>query len=224
MPFRSTDVAEGAALVERLAATKLPSELKAYVARFKVAQSGLEKAAALAETARALRDRALAAVSQADASADRALDALANKMAGAEMAKRTSPFAGFSVHTPSQLAALPYAAEAKEVARLVASVKRAKPEASVLKAAEACAKAATEVATKLKALAGPQAEYSKALATRDALLPDWVAAQDRLERKAIGAWADDPPAFESVFRSTTRVETRSGKGRRKKAATPAAPE
>ncbi|HEY3820925.1 MAG TPA: hypothetical protein VGL81_27365 [Polyangiaceae bacterium] len=214
---------QGDVILQRLAASAVPSALKGVVAAFKTAHAALTSAGAAAESARAARDVALASVGAADDALDAALEVLANTMVGAQMGSRKNPFAGFSKHAPSVLTNLAYATEVKEAQALTAKVKKAKPAADVAKAAGACDKLAAAVTSALSKLSKPQLAYSKSLAARDALLPGWTKALNQLKRNAAAVWFDDAATYKAVFAPPERVQAPVRERAKKKAAPPVLP-
>lgn len=213
----------GGVVLQRLAKRALPTPLKSYAATFKAEYVGFEKASVVAEAARVKRDEALEAVGEADDTLDVDVDSLATEIVGAKLGKRGNPFQGFSRHTPSGLARLPYAIEAREVLELVATLTKAKPPAAVAKAAAKCKKSAAMVKSALDDLTEPQAEYSTALAARDALLPGCLKALRKLKVQAKAAWDDEPGVYQAVFAPPGKVQAPKAKRAVKKKGAPAAP-
>jgi hypothetical protein len=216
----------GAAVLERIKETGVPKSLKEYVTAFARAQSDLKAAETAVNDARAARDAALDRVAAADVALDQSVDVLANRVVGAGLAPRNNAFRGFSKHTPSALKRLPYGKEAREVEKLVSAAGRAKPPAAVKKAAAASASAAASANRALRALTKPQAAYATRLSARDALLPAWKHAYERLRVNAKAAWIDTPAIYKSVFAPPDAVAGTSqpprAKRRSKSAPKPAA--
>lgn len=197
---RSTDQSKlGVAILGRITEVGAPKPLKPFVTAFAREQKELEAAAQICDDARALRDAALHDVGAADAALDATIDALANRMIGADMGTRKNAFSGFSPHSPGALKELPYATEVREVGKLLAAVRRAKPVAVVAKAAADCASAATNAEKAIRGLTKPQAAFAKQLTVRDALLPGWTRAFERLRANAKAAWIDALDTYRSVF-------------------------
>jgi hypothetical protein len=218
----------GDVILERLGATTIPAAVKKHVLDFKKSHAALAGANAAAETARGARDAALAAVGDADDALDAAIGVLRDKMIGAGMGNRTNPFSGFSSLTPTELTTIGYAREVKELRALAAKVKKAKPAADVAKQLAACEKLATGVETALAKLTKPQLALAKAMAARDALLPEWTKALGKLKRNAEAAWFEDRATYKAIFAAPSPVqETKKAKRAPKKAngapASPSAP-
>lgn len=207
---------QGAAVLARMKENGVPKGLRSYVTTLGKEQSALEAAGRAADDARVERDAALDELGAADTALDASLDVLADKLVGARISPRTQAFRGLSRYAPSRLKQLGYADEAREVGKLVTAVKRKKPPAAVAKAAAACGSAASRSSTALRALSKPQAAYSRQLAARDALLPAWKRAYERLRVNAKAAWIDDPALYKSVFAPADAV---AGRTKRPKHAT-----
>jgi hypothetical protein len=194
------------AIAERISDRSLPAALKAPLKNFLVARAAFEKAAGTAFKAREARDIALQLVANADDILDPAVDALATALVGAGITKRTRPFAGLSSYGPRELQDLGYASEPGEVRKLVANVMKKKPAAAVVKACQACTKAAAGVEAALKKVVKPEAEYRKSLVTRDALLPALVKATSKLKLHAQLAWEDEPATYKAIFAPPDTVQ------------------
>lgn len=219
---RATDHArQGAAVLERIKDSGAPASLKALVAQFGRVQKELQAAERAAQSARIARDTALEQVGAADTTLDRSLDALANRLVGAGLGPRQNAFRGFSKHAPAAMKKLADAAEVRAVQQLVAAVGRRKPPSGVRKAVDACASAAARSSRALRALAKPQALYATSLAARDALLPGWQRAYERLRLSAKAAWVDTPAIYRSVFAPFDAVAgtTRPRRAKRRRKAT-----
>jgi hypothetical protein len=215
----------GDVILERLGATTVPASVKKHVLDFKKSHAALAGANAAVEMARGVRDAALGAVGEADDALDAGIDTLRNKMIGAGMGNRTNPFAGFSSLTPAELVDAAYAREVKELRALAAKVKKAKPAADVAKQLATCEKLATGVETALAKLTKPQLALAKAMAARDALLPEWTKALGKLKRNAEAAWFEDRATYKAIFAAPSPVqETKKTKRAPKKAnGAPASP-
>lgn len=229
----------GGVILNRLGKRAIPAALKGYVTTFKSEYVVFEKATKVVEATREKRDEALEKVGQEDDGLDTDVESLATEMAGAKMGKRANPFLGFSKYAPSKLIRLPYATESTEVLDLVTAVGKKKPAPAVAKAAAKCKKSAEAVQAALADLTSPQANYSTAMAARDALLPSCSKALRKLKTQAKAAWDDDPGVYDAIFAPPDKVQapTRSSKkkgksngaakaGKKKKGApaTPATPE
>src|SRR5690606_1796490 len=139
-------------------------------------QAELAQASDIALELQHARDEALAAVSKADAHLDAQLKKLADKLVGESLGKRSNPFAAFGAPGPSDLCGLAYGKQSVEVRKLVRAIERTKPPASILRATAAVTEAGTELQKALDRYERPQAQYARALAKRDALLPSWQKA------------------------------------------------
>lgn len=192
-------------MLARIKAAGVPHALKKQVTALGKVQRELEVASRAADDAKAARDAALDAVGAADTVLDAALDVLADKLVGARLAPRNRAFKGFSGYAPSALKDLGYADEVREVGKLVTAVKRQKPPAPVAKAAAACAAAAKSSSAALRALSRPQADYARLLVARDALLPAWKRAYERLRIYAKAVWLDNKALYQSVFAAPDAV-------------------
>ncbi|WP_437635340.1 hypothetical protein [Sorangium sp. So ce854] len=196
----------GAAVLERFGAVAVPAPVRPHLVAFKQAHAEYEAAAARADAARDKRDAArdkrdaaLEAVGAADDTFDESAGTLADKAVGAGLGKRQNPFAGYSTHSPSQLTSLPYAAEPKAARELVAALLKKKPPSDVARAAAKLVKDAAALEAALSRLTRPQAALAKALADRDALLPAWVKALQKLKKHAAAAWDEDEGAYKALF-------------------------
>lgn len=196
----STDQRElGDAIVARLAGVKLGGEAKRAAAAFKQAQAELAEASDAASAARLARDEALATVSKADVALDTQISRLADRLVGESLGKRSSPFAAFAPHSPSDIQSLRYGRGVVEVRKLVRAIERTKPRAAVHRTVGITAERAQELQKALDRLAKPQTQYTRALARRDALLPGWQKALDRLRILARAALVDDPTGWKALF-------------------------
>jgi hypothetical protein len=189
---------QGMVTLERLDGLGAPAALKKVAAAFRVVHEQFDAACAAAEAAREARDKALAAVGDADDVLDASLEALAKAMVGAG-ANRKNPFAEVSKHSPSELASLAYAEEARAVMQLVRNATRNGAPDPVKRAAGTCERNARAVEVALQDLTRPQAAYARQLAARDALLPGWTKAFRTLQRHAAVAWDDDEATYKAVF-------------------------
>ncbi len=196
--------------------------MKPFIRSFQQRHRALEVAAATVDAARSVRDVALAAVGTADEALDRQVDLLANQLIGAELGPRKNAFAPFGEIPPARLKELGYALEIERVLGLVAAVKNARPPTALQRALTACTAAATAAQKTLDALAAPQAAYTAALGVRDALLPDWTRALERLRLHARAAWVDEPGIYRAIFAPPGIAAPRAR--RRRARARPPAPE
>lgn len=213
----------GAAIVERL--TPTPRRLRPFVERFAGHQAQLAAATKLVARALEIRDEAIGAVALADAAQDAAVEVLADALVGARMARRHNPFAGLSRHTPADVQRLACKLEAKEIQRIVAALAKKRPPSSVRSAMTTCFGAASAVLATIGDVTKPQHAYAKALAARDAILPEWTLALTKLKREAAALWYDDPATYRSTFAPPAKVgEAKpSTKSPTSKRATPSAP-
>jgi hypothetical protein len=220
---------QGAAVLARIKEAGAPASLKALATAFGREQNKLQAAERAVEDAHAARDAALENVGAADAVLDRSLDVLADSLVGAGLAPRANAFRGFSKYAPAAMKKLAYAFEVRAVQKLVAAVARSSPPKTVKKAAAASGNAAAQANRALRALAKPQALYSTALADRDALLPEWKRAYERLRVNAQAAWIDTPAVYKAVFAppdavaGTTKPRRAKRRAKAKAAAPKAAP-
>lgn len=212
--------AHGAIILERLDGTTVPAELKPHVVTFKKAHGDYEAAAVVADMAREKRDLVLEGVGEADTTFDTGINLLADKMVGAGLGARKNPFADYSKHTPSKLIELPYADEPKAIRELGVALGKKKPPADVAKALAQSLKDAAAIEAALGRLIKPQAAYSKALGNRDALLPAWTKARDRLKKHAVAAWDEDVATYKAVFAPPGAIQAPKKKRGKKKAEVP----
>lgn len=200
MPKFSLDQREhGDAIVERLQAAKLKGDAKKSAILFKTTHGSLAEASEAALEARVARDGALVAVSNADRTLDAQLQRLADKLVGEGLGKRTNPFTAFGSTSPSEICGLPYAKQAVEVRKLVRAIERTKPRAPVARALEQVGAASADLEKALARLEKPQAQYTRALARRDAILPSWQKALDRTRILARADLVDDPVGYKALF-------------------------
>lgn len=219
--FVSTDqLPRGDAVLERLGGVTAPKELQSYVAVFEAIHTELANKQEAVIAAKALRDEGIAAIVSADRASDEAVLDLANALVGARLGNRKNPFRDFSEHTPAELNKLGYKAQIKATRALAKKVDAKRPGKAVTDATRRCTSNAAAQEKAIVALAKPQAAYAKALAARDALLPDWSLALDRLRRKATGAWAEDPEMVETIFAEPSSMEAGRTKRPRKKSTEP----
>lgn len=212
----------GRAVLVRLAERPgVPGGLRPFIALFAEHQRALDVAAATADAARKARDEALAAVAAADAALDTRVDVLANRLIGAELGPRRNAFAPFGEIPPARFKELAYAVEVERVNKLIAAVKKTTPPRSVQEAMSACSAAAVRCARALAALSGPQATYSAALGARDALLPEWTRALEKLRINAKAVWLDEPATYRAVF-APPGIDSRRARRRRSRPAPTAA--
>ena len=151
-------------------------------------------------------DAALARLSSDDATLDDSLETLAERSVGAGLGSRRRPLAAFTRHSVTQLRNLAYRKEADEVLAMTGKIAKAGVPKEVAAAAATCAKLAKAVLADLTALVKPQAAYDKALARRDALLPEWTRAYARLKLVAAAAWADDNATYAAVFAAPSDIQ------------------
>jgi hypothetical protein len=198
--------AYGQAVLARFSDIKVPDDLKGHADTFKKAHLAYENASTKVDAAREKRDAALDAIGDADELFDPSVHALADAMVGARMGKRQNPFSGMSKHSPSALAALAYAREPEAMRELAAAIAKKSPPAEVKATVATCLKHAGAIEGGLKKLTAPQAAYTKALADRDALLPDWTKALRRLKKRAEAVWEDEAGTFKAVFAKVGAVQ------------------
>lgn len=216
--YRTTEQKpHGDAILERFGAMTLPKELKPYLATFRAAHTELGAKQKLVVATKQERDAQVTAVMRADAEHDTAVMELGNDLIGARLGTRQRPFADYSEHRPSDLVNLPYKKQIIATRALTKAVLAKKPIKPVVLAANHASAAASGLEKAITGLAKPQAAYAKALAARDALLPDWALAMDRLRRKCIGVWAEDPSMVDTLFAEPSAMEAGKTKRPRKKA-------
>jgi hypothetical protein len=196
-----------------------PTGFKPHVKTFIAIQTKFEAAAIAAEQAESARDDALALVGDEDTALDTSLDDYADAVSAAKLGPRVNPFKPYSRHAPSALKDLPYAKEPAEVRDLVAAVAKKKPPVAVTKAGAVCLKRCAAVEKALKDFGKPAAAYQKALATRDAILPELQKALKTLKTHAASAFADDAATLATLFAPPEALQ--APKQRRKKATPPA---
>lgn len=215
--------AYGAIILERLSGTTIPVPLKPYIVTFKKAHDGYETAAVVADTARGKRDVALEAVGQMDDTFDTGVNALADKIVGASLGTRKNPFAAYSRHAPGKLTELPYAEEPKAIRALGVELSKKSPPTEVAKALVKSLKDADGLEVALNKLIKPQAAYTKALGDRDALLPAWNKALDKLKKHAGAAWDEDVATYKAVFAPPGAIHAPTKKRAKTAPAKPIAP-
>ena len=220
--FRSILITQGDTILERLGAEKLPGELRVSVAAFKTVHKALGEANDVAQSAGEERDAALAVVTKADAKLDRLLESLAAILPAYDLGARKNPFAQYTQYSPSELEGLAFAKEAVEATRLASAIKKAKPPKEVVELCDEVAAASKAVTAAIRGVAVPQRAYTTALGKRDALLTEWNVSRSRLERRAIGAWADEPEMVRAFFAPPSAMAQPVTK-RAKKPAAPDAP-
>ncbi len=219
--FSNAHIVEGDTILERLGAEKLPSELRAPTAAFKALYKALTAANDVAQAAGEQRDDALSIVTKADGKLDRLLESLAAILPVHGLGTRKNPFAQYTQYSPSDLQGLAYAKEAAEAGRIATAIKKTKPHKDVVELCDEVIAASKAVTAAIRGVAVPQRAYTTALGKRDALLTEWSVARSRLERKAIGAWADEPEMVRAFFAPPSPMERPVTK--RAKPAAPAAP-
>lgn len=220
--YRSDQRELGDVIVQRLATAGLGGEAKRAAAVFKTGQAELAEASDAALALQHARDEALAAVSKADAQLDAQLKRLADKLVGESLGKRTNPFAAFGAPSPSDICNLGYGKQTVEVRKLVRAIERSKPPAALVRAAAAVTEAGTELQKALDRYERPQAQYARALAKRDALLPSWQKALDRTRILARAALIDAPEQYKALFAppGLSRPKRRKTSKTKKKSAQP----
>jgi hypothetical protein len=211
-----------AALAGRLVSASIPKSLAATAKIFTAAQKAFEAAANAVDTAEEAHDGSLGDIKTADGALDASVDTLVDLLPGAGLGTRQQPLKGFSTKRPSELKAMAYADEPDEVDRTVKKILAKKPNADVVKACKAATAAGAVVRTKLAAYPGKVAAYTKAITTRNGLLPGLLKATDTLKRHAAVAWENDPATFKSVFAAPSRVEAPTKKRAKKAVGAPAA--
>ncbi len=175
---------------------KLKVRFKAFVAAhsaFSAAEAAVRKA----------DDRLRArqgVVGAADAVQDAEVEGLAGALAGDGYA-RNNPFKVMGFASPSEVANLGYAEEAKTVRKLVAAVRKRKDvSADTLKAALRAERAAAAVEKALKPIKALEAARKKAMTARDALEQAWETQFAGLKLAARLADADgDGRALDALF-------------------------
>jgi hypothetical protein len=195
---------------------------KPHANAFIATQTAYEKAAVATEEAERARDDALERIGQADDALDASLDTYADDLSGAKLGPRQNPFKPFSKYAPSALKALPYATEPKAVRALVAEVAKKKPPSTVAKAGAACLARCVAVEKALSGFGKPTSAYQKALAARDAQLPELQKALKTLKTHAASAFADDASTLTALFAPPDTVQ--APKQRRRKKAAKIAPD
>lgn len=224
MHFETRQLTDGDAILERLADASPPKELKNAIAAFKKVQGDLKARQKLVDAAREKRDAAHEAVTATDARLDQLIRRLGDLMPALGGTTRSSPFAGYSKRSPSDLTELPMALEADEATSMVAAIKKKKLHREIVKQCDAITVAAKALKDALKATNKPQAAYDKALASRDELLLEWTTQRARLQRRATGAWADSPSTVAAIFAPASALEAPTKKAPKKgDPAAPAAP-
>lgn len=194
----------GSAVLSRL--EPVPKPLKTFLADFADLHGRFLAAAKVADVARKTRDEVLGRVASADDAQDAAVDALADALVGAKLGDRKNPFSTFTHRTPAELKALPYKVEATEIGSLAHEIEKKGSSDARLKAALATAtKAAGAVLLAIEGVTYPQLAYDKSLGARDAILPEWTVALNRLRKHAAAFWADDVAAYRAVFAPPEKV-------------------
>ncbi|APR80179.1 Hypothetical protein A7982_05526 [Minicystis rosea] len=214
--------AHGRAILTRFAEITLPRDLAPFLVAYRKSYEGYDARAEVVDAARTKRDDALELVGDADDLFDTSVSILADKMVGAGLGTRKQPFAKVSSHSPSALAALPYAEEPKAIRGLGDKLVKLEPPSDVAKALSVCLKNASAIENALGKLAKPQAAYDKALRERDALLPELSKALRRLKKHAAAAWDEDPATYAAIFAPPDAVQAPK-KRRAPVAKKPAAP-
>jgi hypothetical protein len=218
MQSLSARVVTGRTIVERFHGLTVPAELQPFVTGFEEQHTKYSDAYDESLKAETRRDQALVAVGKADSELDASLEDLAIGLVSARLGERRKPFARFSALTMSQIVVLAYAKEVEEVERIAAKIKEANPPEPVVTTVAQCLQHAANVKTALSALSVPDAEYTRKLAARDALVADWERAYAKLERRAQVVWEDEPGTLMSVFARPDSVQQPVTRRKKKKAA------
>ena len=213
--------ATGVAVVERLAAKKVPEALGPRVEAFTAAHRAFEEAAQATVEASRAHEAALAAIRAADAALGRAVERLAATLVGAGLGARRNPFKGFSRHSPAALRALPCVTEIVAVRKLAAQLNLEERPAEVVRSLGECLQRAAELQRAVVALTYPQTLWALSRAARDAAAADWNRAYARLRRGAQLALEDDPAGLKALFAAPGRILRPVGR-RAKRAQSPAA--
>lgn len=214
----------GKAILARLGQQRrIPPALKPYIRVFAERHHELERAAIRVDALRKTRDRALAEVGRADAALDKQVDVLANRLIGADLGSRKNPFATFRELPPARVKELAYAVEIERVRKLIAAIGAVKPPEAVRTALAACGAAATGSEKALATLGGPQLALSTSIAARDALLPGWTRALERLRLHAKAAWVDEPATYRAIFAAPGIASPRPRRRRARPAPSPGFP-
>lgn len=210
----------GSAILDRFADLPTKTGWKSLaggaLSAFQKTHAAFLAAEADAKAARDARDTALADVGHADELLDAAIMKLADALIGAGLGTRTKPFASFSRYSPSALCELAYKRELDEARALVAKI--GKQKSAPKKELAAVSKAADAVEKALTGLTKPQAKADKALAARDALLPDWQKSLSRLRVTAKAAFVDDPATYGALFAQAVAEQAPTKKRARKSGA------
>jgi hypothetical protein len=189
---------------------------KAFIAE----QTTFDAAAAAVDAAEEAKHDALALVGSADDELDTSVDGYADALSQHALGPRLNPFKPFSKYPPSKVKDLAYAIEVEVVRAIVAAVDKQKPPAAVIKAGKACLAHAAAVEKALAAYGKPATAYQKALAQRDARMPEMQKALKTLKKHAASAYADDEATVTSLFAPPEAVQ--APKKRRPKSAKKAA--
>jgi len=221
--FKTAQIILGDAIFERLKDITVPRELKASVATFKGVHGELSARQNVVQEAEARRDAALAGVTSADSKLDALIRKLVATLPAHDLGARRNPLADYSTFTESQLIDLAFVKEANEATRIANVILKKKPPAPVAKICKDILAAAKAVSVAIRGTAAPQRAYSAALAKRDALLLDWTGAKDRFQRRATGAWADEPEMVETLFAAPSAMEQPKTRRAKKAATTTASP-
>lgn len=197
---------QGNVVLERMKGQPVPASVKPALATFSKMHAAYAKASNAVDSARAARDTAMALLSRDDAALDDSIETLAERSVGAGLGSRTQPLAAFTRHSVTRLRNLAYKSEADEVLAMTGKIAKAGVPKNVAAASAKCAKLAKTVLADLATLVKPQAAYDKALAQRDALLPEWTRAYARLKLVAAAAWADDKATYAAVFAAPSDIQ------------------
>jgi len=199
---------QAAVIRDRLEDKSFPTNpaFKPHAKGFIAIQTKLEAAASAVDDTDAAKADGLAAIGEADDQLDASLDAYADALSAAKLGPRLNPFKPFSKRSPSVMKDLPYAVEPDAVRALVAAVANKNPPAAVKKASAACLAKCAAVEKALAAYGKPASAYHKAVATRDALLPDMVKAIKALKTHAASAYADDAATLKALFAPPEAVQ------------------
>ncbi len=173
-------------------AVAVPAQVKPSEAAFVAVHKPYAAACDAADSAREVRDVALEAIGTAAATLAAREETLAAKLVDAKLGTRMRPFAAFSTHAPSELTRLAYAARHTEAVKLADAVLAQVTDAPVKKAAQDVNAAAEALGQKIQGLVNPQAVLTGAMATRDALLPDWHAQWNEFKTQLRAGWSKEP--------------------------------
>ena len=215
----STEKILGDAITARLAKAKLDPRARSAAKTFAAQHTAYGVLLDAAVARGAARAAALAAIGETDERLDAQIARLADVLPAAGLSKRGQPFAGFSKHAPTALCDLGYTRQLDETAKLVKAVRKAKPGADVLAVCSAIDREAAALKKLLPAYDAAQKAWLKAVAARDALLPDWQKALTRLRVLARASLVDQPGGYEAIFARPESIAV-AKRPRKKPAAAP----